>query len=60
MGNGRTVDNSSFIRMGDTGISGYKAVAKRFAFSAVIQDAVVKRLAFGIAAPGHTASGHPL
>ena len=40
--------------MSDAGNSACKAVAKRFAFSPVIQDADVKRLAFGIAAPRTT------
>ncbi len=38
--------------MGDAGNPGCQTVAKRFAFSPVIQNAAVERLAFGIAAPG--------
>ena len=37
--------------MSDAGNPCCNTVAKRFAFSPVIQNAVVKRLAFGIAAP---------
>jgi hypothetical protein len=38
--------------MSDAGNPGGNTVAKRFAFSTVIQNAAIKRLAFGIAAPG--------